>query len=283
MALFKKKHDTKLHKERIIVSEGSSRFGSHGYTRLRDNLIYINSDGNHKVIQIESAMAKEGKTSVTANLAVSLGLTEKKVVVVDLDFRRPRLHRVFGLTKENGIAEYMMGAVQVDNIAKHTKFKNVDLVTRGTEVYNPALILVSDKFKELIASLRERYDFVLLDCAPVLQVSDYIHISKMSDGALFLVAYSRTTKAQVTEAVKEVRKNNITVLGTLFTMYDRKKDSRYGYGYGGYYGKYYDSAYGDAPATDVTSAGNEILGEDNDDGAETQEEISSSEASTTKK
>ena len=283
MALFKKKHDTKLHKERIIVSEGSSRFGSHGYTRLRDNLIYINSDGNHKVIQIESAMAKEGKTSVTANLAVSLGLTEKKVVVVDLDFRRPRLHRVFGLTKENGIAEYMMGAVQVDNIAKHTKFKNVDLVTRGTEVYNPALILVSDKFKELIASLRERYDFVLLDCAPVLQVSDYIHISKMSDGALFLVAYSRTTKAQVTEAVKELRKNNITVLGTLFTMYDRKKDSRYGYGYGGYYGKYYDSAYGDAPATDVTSAGNEILGEDNDDGAETQEEISSSEASTTKK
>ena len=96
MSLFKKSSNSKLRKERIIVSEGSSRFGSHGYTRLRDNLLYINSDGNRKVVQIESAMAKEGKTSVAANLAVSLGLTEKKVVVVDLDFRRPRLHRVFG-------------------------------------------------------------------------------------------------------------------------------------------------------------------------------------------
>ena len=247
MGLFGKKHDQGLRKERIIVSEGSSRFGSHGYTRLRDNIIYINSDGNHKVIQIESAMAKEGKTSVTANLAVSLGLTEKKVVVVDLDFRRPRLHRVFKLTKENGIAEYMMDTIGFDQVIKPTQYKNVDLITRGTEVYNPALILVSDKFKELIAKLREKYDFVLLDCAPVLQVSDYIHISKVSDGALLLVAYGRTAKAQVAEAVKELRKNDIAILGTMFTMYDRKKDSRYGYGYGGYYGKYYDAAYGDAP------------------------------------
>lgn len=247
MALFGKKHDGSLRKERIIVSEGSSRFGSHGYTRLRDNIIYINSDGNHKVIQIESAMAKEGKTSVAANLAVSLGLTDKKVVVVDLDFRRPRLHRVFKLTKENGIAEYMMDTINFKQVVKPTKYKNVDLVTRGTEIYNPALILVSDKFKELISMLREKYDFVLLDCAPVLQVSDYIHISKVSDGALLLVAYGRTTKTQVSETVKELRKNNISILGTMFTMYDRKKDSRYGYGYGGYYGKYYDSAYGDAP------------------------------------
>lgn len=247
MALFGKKHDQGLRKERIIVSEGSAGFGSHGYTRLRDNIIYINSDGNHKVIQIESAMAKEGKTSVASNLAVSLGLTDKKVVVVDLDFRRPRLHRVFKLTKENGIAEYMMGAINFEQVVKPTGYKNVDLVTRGTEVYNPALILVSDRFKELISRLREKYDFVLLDCAPVLQVSDYIHVSKVSDGALFLVAYGRTTKAQVSEAVKELRKNDISILGTMFTMYDRKKDSRYGYGYGGYYGKYYDSAYGDAP------------------------------------
>lgn len=246
MGLFGKKYDEGLNRNRIIVSEGSSRFGSHGYTRLRDNIIYINSDGNHKVIQIESAMAKEGKTSVAANLAVSLGLTDKKVAVVDLDFRRPRLHRVFNLTKENGIAEYMMGAIDFTQVIKHTKYNNVDLITRGTEIYNPALILVSDRFKELISMLREKYDFVLLDCAPVLQVSDYIHISEVSDGALFLVAYGRTTKTQVSEAVKELRKNNIPILGTMFTMYDRKKDSRYGYGYGGNYGKYYDSAYGDA-------------------------------------
>lgn len=269
MSLFRRKKDSGLHKERIIVSEGSSRFGSHGYTRLRDNIIYINSDGNRKVIQIESAMAKEGKTSVTANLAVSLGLTDKKVVVVDLDFRRPRLHRVFKLAKENGIAEYMMGSLSREELIKHTSYKNVDLITRGAEIHNPALILVSDKFKDLIASLKEEYDFILLDCAPVLQVSDYIHISKVSDGALFLVAYGRTTRAQVSEAVKELRKNDITVVGTLFTMYDKKKDARYGYGYGygGYYGKYYDAAYGDAPAA-IEEPDEEEQAEDNAEKAE---------------
>ena len=245
MSLFKNKSRKGLMKERIIVSEGDSRFGSHGYTRLRDNLIYINSDGTKKVIQIESAVAKEGKTSVVANLAVSLGLTDKKVVVVDLDFRRPRSHRIFDCSKEQGISEYLIGAKTKEEIIKHTKYANVDLVTRGAEIYNPALVLVSEKFKELIAYLREVYDFVLLDCAPVLQVSDYIHISKVSDGALFVVSYGRTTKAQVSDAVKELRKNGVNILGSLFTMYDRKKDSHYGY----YYGKYYDSAYGETENT----------------------------------
>lgn len=245
MSLFKNKNYKNLMKERIIVSEGDSRFGSHGYTRLRDNLIYINSDGTKKVIQIESAVAKEGKTSVAANLAVSLGLTDKKVVVVDLDFRRPRSHRIFECAKEQGISEYLIGSKTKEEIIKHTKYANVDLVTRGSEIYNPALVLVSEKFKELIAYLREVYDFVLLDCAPVLQVSDYIHISKVSDGALFVVAYGRTTKAQISDAVKELRKNGVNILGSLFTMYNRKKDSRYGY----YYGKYYDSSYGETENT----------------------------------
>lgn len=242
MKLFKKRSHHHHSSERIIVSKGNTRFGSGGYTRLRDNLLYINSDGNHKVIQIESAMAKEGKTSVTCNLAVSLGITDKKVVIVDLDFRRPRVHRVFKMPKEGGIAEYMVGSVSREKVVRHTAYKNVDVVTRGGEIYNPAIILVSQKFKELIASLRAEYDFVLLDCAPILQVSDYIHISKVSDGALFIVAYAKTSKAQVQDAVKELSKNNVTILGAMFTMYDRKKDSRYGYGS---YHKYYDSGYED--------------------------------------
>ena len=242
MKLFWKKTKLNSTQERIIVSEGNSRFGSGGYTRLRDNLLYINSDGNRKVIQMVSSVAKEGKTSVTCNLAVSLGLTDKKVVVMDLDFRRPRTHRVFKLPKSNGIAEYMVGAADMAGVIKHTSYTNVDVVTRGDEIYNPAIILSSQKFKDLINYLRKNYDFVLLDCAPVLQVSDYIHISKISDGALFLVAYGRTTRVQVQDAVKELRKNGVDILGTMFTMYDRKKDSRYGYGA---YKKYYDANYAD--------------------------------------
>ena len=110
-------------------------------------------------------------------------------------------------------------------------------------MHNPALILVSDKFKALIAELKEKYDYVFLDCAPILLVSDYIHISKVSDGVLFIVAHASTTKKQVAEAVKELRKNGANILGSVFTMYDKKKDKDF-YGYGNYYG-YRDSSYGD--------------------------------------
>ncbi len=233
MAIFgKKKRADRV--GRIIIGDNVSKAYSEGYNRLKDNVLYMNADGKTKVFQIESSIAAEGKTTVTGNLAVSLGITEKKVVVVDLDFHRPRTHRLFGVSKELGIAEYFLGNAELNDIIKHTDYKNVDIITRGAEIYNASLVLVSDKFKSLIKDLRKKYDYVFLDCPPVLQISDYIHISKVADGVLFMVAYGSTTKRQVAEAIKELKKNGANILGTVFTMYDGKND-KYASGYGGYY------------------------------------------------
>lgn len=239
----KKKH----HDDQGRIFIGTGERGSHidGYNRLKDNVLYMNADGKNKVIQIESAVAAEGKTTVICNLAVSLGLTEKKVVVVDLDFRRPRVHRLFSISKDLGIAEYILGDMPKEEIIKKTKYANVDVITRGAEIHNASLVLLSEKFKALIEELKQEYDYVLLDCAPVLQVSDYIHISKISDGVLFMVAYAMTTRTQVMEAIKELKNNGAKVLGTVFTMYDKKKDKEIGYG-GGYY-KYGYRYYSDTP------------------------------------
>ena len=228
----------------IHVDKTQAKGRLEGYDRLKDNVLYMNADGKTKVFQIESSVSGEGKTTVAGNLAVSLGMTDKKIIVVDLDFRRPRLHRLFGISKETGIADYFLGAVTLEDIIKDSGYANVDVITRGAEVHNPALILVSDKFKALIAQLKEKYDYVILDCAPVLQVSDYIHISKVSDGVLFMVAHALTTKKQVAEAVKELRKNGANILGSVFTMYDKKKDKNF-YGYGNYYGYQEDLRYAD--------------------------------------
>jgi capsular exopolysaccharide synthesis family protein len=236
MNLFKKNRNG-AEVGKIIIGEGCNSHQIEGYNRLKDNVLYMNADGKNKVIQVESAVSGEGKTTVLCNLAVSLGLTDKKVVVVDLDFHRPRTHRLLKVDKEIGIAEYILGNSDKASIIKKTEFKNVDSITRGAEIYNSSLVFVSDKFKKLITELREEYDYVLLDCSPVLQVSDYIHISKVSDGVLFLVAYASTTKSQVMEAVKELKKNDANILGTVFTKYDKKKDknydgiSYYNYGY----------------------------------------------------
>lgn len=241
--LFTKKNKRVVNEDRIIVDEKTISGKVEGYNRLKDNILYLNADGKTKVIQIESSVMHEGKTTVAANLAVSLGLTDKKVAVVDLDFRKANVHRRFKLPNEKGLAEYMLGSIGYEELIIHTPYKNVDIITRGGKVYNASVILVSDKFKELMAKLREEYDYVLLDCAPVLQVSDYINILSVSDGVLFLVAYGLTSRNQVADAIKELNKNNARLLGSVFTMYDRKKDRGYGYGYGKYYGKGYYSYY----------------------------------------
>ncbi len=221
MGLFKRKKRF-ADQDRIIIGESLKGSAIEGYNRLKDNILYMNADGNTKVIQIESSGAKEGKTTVACNLAVSLGLTDKKVLMIDLDFRRPKLHRVFELGNEEGVAEYILGKSTIEQIVKPTKYKNVEIITRGAEVFNPSLVLVSDKFKDFIKTLRDQYDYIILDCAPVLNVSDYIHITKVSDGVIFLIAYGVTTKAQVAEAIKELRKNNANILGTVLSMYESK-------------------------------------------------------------
>ena len=223
MPLFKKK-SKKDNGAKIYISTSGESHNNEDYNRLKDNLLYLNADGKVKVVQVESSVMSEGKTTTVCNLTVSLGLTNKKVLVVDLDFRRPKVHRAFSLSKDKGIADYLLGNLEKKALIKNTEYKNVDIITRGSQVYNSSLLLVSDKFKELIKEVREEYDFVLLDCAPVLQVSDYIHISKVSDGVLFLVAYASTTRAQVSEAVKELKKNGANLLGSVFTMYDKKDD-----------------------------------------------------------
>ena len=232
MSLFRKKEQLDKFGKIYVNETDSAKFED--YNRLKDNVLYMNVDGNTKVIKIESALMSEGKTTVVSNLAVSLGLTNKKVIVVDLDFRRPKVHRMFSLSKDEGVAEYVLEDKNIEDVVKKTEYKNVDVITRGAKVYNPSLLLVSDKFKKLISELREKYDFVFLDCAPVLQVSDYIHISKLSDGVLFLAAYGLTTKTQVFEAIKLLKQNDAKILGTVLTMYDNKGD-KIGYSKEKYY------------------------------------------------
>ena len=140
--------------DRIIVKENSLSSDVEGYNRLKDNVLYLNADGNNKVLQIESSISHECKTTVASNLAVSLGYTDKKVLVVDLDFRKPRIQQAFGVSIDLGLTDYLLGKADKTQIIKQTKYPNVSVVTRGQKIYNSSLVLVSEKFKEFIAEVR---------------------------------------------------------------------------------------------------------------------------------
>ncbi len=235
MSLLKKE---KLARNEAIYVDGDKiAENCDGLKRLSDNILYLNDGGKNKVIQITSSVSGEAKTTTTCNTAVLLGKCGRKVLVMDLDFRRAGVHQVFGIDGDKGIAEYMLETASLDQVVKKTKYENVDVLPRGSMIYNSSVVFISDRFKNLLEELKKSYDIILFDTTPVLMMSDYIHTSKLADCTLFLVAYGRTRRGQVKEAVKELKKAGANLAGTVLTLCDGKWKyySKKYHGYGKYY------------------------------------------------
>lgn len=235
-----KKKSTKIAREESIIyyNEEHSVI-KEAINHLVDNILYYSIDGTHKTIQFESSVQSESKTTTVANTAVALGSIGKKVLVIDLDFRRSRLHRAFQIENVNGLSDFILGKIDEEELVKPTLYKGVSIVNRGSAVENSAALLTSEKFKILINKFHENYDYVLLDCPPVLLISDYIHISTLSDGILFIIAYGKTKKSQVKEAISQIKKNDTKIIGAVFTFFDPKLANNYGdYKSYGYYNSY---------------------------------------------
>lgn len=225
----------------IIVHDKDQRHINNAYEKLKDNILFASIGGRLKVIQVESSTSFEGKTTLVSNLAVSLADNNKKVLVIDLDLRKPRVHRCFGILNKSGICDYLLGNITLDNLVVHTEF-NVDVITRGLQIDNPSLILTSNKLSELVEHFKPLYDYIIVDCPPVLVATDYIHISRFTDGILFCVAYGVTKRTEVTDAIKELRKSQLNIIGSVFTFYDEDKADYYEYkNYSSHYYEYYDN------------------------------------------
>ncbi|MBR5438961.1 MAG: CpsD/CapB family tyrosine-protein kinase [Clostridia bacterium] len=236
MLFFKKKEKDNFDTDVPKIVIGRKNGKSESYNRLKDNIIYGSDNGNKKVFQIESSISGEGKSTIAVNLAVALVKSGKKVCVLDLDFRRPKMHRAFSIPNFNGLAEYMLGESKREDLIKTTEY-GVDVINRGKAAQNASIIFTSNKFKNLIAELREIYDIILFDCPPVLLVSDYMHISKLSDEVIFVVSAGVTHRSQLKEAVELLKRNDVKIFGVVMTYHNNGK---FGVKYGGYYnGRYY--------------------------------------------
>ena len=203
-------------KAEIFLTENGKTTFDESITVLKDNLLLFLESGKN-VFQFESSISGEGKTTVVANVAVSLAKHKKKVVVVDLDFRNAGLSNPFGLSDEKGLGDYFYEDMSFDDLIKTTEY-GVDVITVGKEVENPSLALSSDKMVALIEKLKATYEFVLLDCSPILTSSDYMHVSKISDGVILVVSTDYVKKSAAKESVRLLEKLNVTVLGGVMTF-----------------------------------------------------------------
>ena len=189
-----------------------------------------------RAIAVANQKGGVGKTTTAINLAACLAEKGKKVLAIDIDVRKPKVHRTFNLDNSVGIYDYMIENSKLDDIIMKTEF-NVNVICRGKKVENPSAVFTSDKFKSMIEELKSSYDYVFLDCPPILEISDYIHLSSIATGLIFCVAYGKTKKVYVKEAVSLLKQRNINILGTVYTMVDEKMlHSKLEYYY--YYGQY---------------------------------------------
>ena len=225
---------------RIITVEEPLSIAAESYRRIKTSLEFANVDKRLQVIQICSSMQGEGKSITALNVAATYAEDGKKVLIVDLDFRRPKLHRSFRKENKDGIADVLLGNIKLEDAIIHGD-NGIDCLHRGSKVPYPTAVLGSEQIKGIFEELRKMYEYIIVDCPPILAVSDAAIISKLCDGCVFVISQTKTERAAAKESVKILRDNGVNILGCIFTNISARSSyyysSKYKYYYQNYYGK----------------------------------------------
>lgn len=225
----------------IAVFENQNNLMSETFRNVRTNLQFM-LENDQKVILVTSTISGEGKSFVASNLAISLSLLGKKVVIVGLDIRKPGLNKVFNISrKEQGITQYLsnpeknlMDFVQVSDVSK-----SLYILPGGTVPPNPTELLARDGLDKAVETLKKNFDYVILDTAPIGMVTDTLLIGRVADLAVYVCRADYTRKAEYTLINELAENNKLPNLCTIINGLDLQK-KKYGYYYGyGKYGKYY--------------------------------------------
>ena len=201
------------------------------YRSLRANLSRKKEGGKAKIIVISSTIANEGKSTLTSNLASVLQMAEYKSIILNLDLRKPTLHEYFNLKNEKGMSTYLKGEDTIQDIIFATKYTNLHVVTSGPVPHNPSELILSHRLTELLEILKTRYDYILIDSAPVGLVSDSIHLMKLADQNIMVFRESFAEESFIASLHSLINKNNLQNVGLVLNQSKRKNTYGYGYGY----------------------------------------------------
>lgn len=225
----------------IAVFENQNNLMSETFRNVRTNLQFMLENGQ-KVILVTSTVSGEGKSFISANLAISLSLLGKKVVIVGLDIRKPGLNKVFNISrKEQGITQYLSNPEKnlMDFVQASDVSKSLYILPGGTVPPNPTELLARDGLDKAIETLKKNFDYVILDTAPAGMVTDTLLVGRVADLSVYVCRADYSRKAEFTLINELAADNKLPNICTIINGLDLKK-KKYGYYYGyGKYGKYY--------------------------------------------
>lgn len=228
--------------EKLVVTENSRSTVAELFRLIRTNLQFATLGKDNKVIMVTSSMSGEGKTFFSINLGASLALTGKRVVLVNFDLRKPRLLQDMGLSNETGIANYIIDErLNIgDIIIPSPEVPGLYAIGSGPIPPNPAELMMSPKVGHLLAELREKFDYILLDTSPAGQVADAFTLAPFIDACVYIVRYNYTFKSQVV-IVDDIYQNK-KLKHPMIVLNDADMKEAYGYGYGYGYNEFSKSS-----------------------------------------
>ncbi len=204
------------------------------YRMLRTNLEYTGIDKEKKILLFTSARMKDGKTTTISNLAITLAQSGERVLIIDCDLRKPRIHKTFPVNNEVGLTNFIAGNISLDqSIQKYESMDNLFIITSGVLPPMPSEILSSEKMGKALKELSNQFDYILLDTPPILSVTDASALSRYADGVIIVSALGKSTHDEVKATKRTLERVNANILGVVLTF---AENNRRGY----YYNYYYD-------------------------------------------
>jgi tyrosine-protein kinase Etk/Wzc len=223
----------------IVLKDPQSNI-SEAFRNVRTRMKFFTRDIKSPVILVTSSMASEGKTFTAVNLASAYSLSGAKTVLIGFDLRRPGIYKDFGLDNQNGISTYLIGLDKLDDIIMDSGYENLSIIPAGPIPPNPSELSSSVNTRELFRELKKRFEFIIIDSAPIGSVSDTYSLAQVADSVIMLVRHNRTLKNLLRDTLEDCRVNGVTNISIL--MNDIRNDMRM-YGYRGRYGYGYRYGY----------------------------------------
>jgi capsular exopolysaccharide synthesis family protein len=229
-----------------LITGGVPNNFSESFRAVRTNLLFSSAEEGSRSIVITSTGPGEGKTVVASNLAVALAQAGQRVLLVDADMRKPRVHSVFEKPREPGLSNVLVGNAKSSESVHKTKVPGLWIMSAGAQPPNPAELLGSKRFKDFMASLSQHFDWVMVDTPPVMAVTDASVVAHLVTGVLFVVGAEMTSRNAAQRATEQLDHARAKFVGVVLNRVDLQHNSYY---YSQYYRREYADYYQATPAS----------------------------------
>jgi capsular exopolysaccharide synthesis family protein len=224
----------KLNHQRLAPDNRST--AAEAYRALRTSVLLSSAGSPPKTILVTSSQPGEGKTTTVVNTAMSLAQLGASVLIIDCDLRKPSAHKMFGASQTVGISTYLSRDVKIDQLIQKLPMPNMSLLACGPVPPNPAELISSEKMRTMLATLAERYDHILIDSPPIINVTDSVILSRLVDGVILVVHGGRSTRDVVRRGRQELASVGAKIFGVVLNNVDLHGEGYYEGYYHGYYG-----------------------------------------------